>query len=274
MKAGVVGVGAMGSAFVERFHQGGLETVVYDVSPAAVERAVKLGSSAASSPADLARQVDVVDVMVLDDDQVLEAVCGRGGVLEGMRQGQLLLLHSTIHPRTTRQVADAARPLGVDVADGCVTGRPHVVRAGQAVGIVGGPEELMPRIEPHMRHFCQRVFHMGPLGAGNAAKIAKNFITGSERLVVWEGLRVAEAEGVSYVRLLELMRSAVHPSVVDDWEKIFDPSGASSQPIGAHVLYEKDLPLAQQLADDDGLDAPILHALTAAGHTLHNPHQS
>ena len=65
--AAVIGVGAMGSAFVERFHAAGLQTVVYDVAPAAVERAVAAGSRAAASPAEAARLADIVDVMVLND---------------------------------------------------------------------------------------------------------------------------------------------------------------------------------------------------------------
>ncbi|HLG72721.1 MAG TPA: NAD(P)-dependent oxidoreductase [Chloroflexota bacterium] len=274
MKAGVIGVGAMGSMFVERFHKAGLETVVYDVSPAAVERCVAMGSTAAPSPAAVAEVADVVDVMVLNEQQVLDAVLGEGGVLQGMTAGKLLLLHSTVHPRVTRQVAEAAGPRGVRVADGCVTGRPWVVQAGQAVGIVGCDDDLFPRVEAHMRHFCKDVFHMGGIGAGNAAKAVKNFITAAERLVIWEGLRVAEAEGVSYTKLLNLMRAAVHESVVDKWEETFDPSGVSPKPVGAYVLFEKDVPLAEELAADHNLDVPLLHELVAAGKRLDNKHHS
>jgi 3-hydroxyisobutyrate dehydrogenase-like beta-hydroxyacid dehydrogenase len=268
---GIVGVGAMGSAFVERFHKAGLQTVVYDVSQAAMDAAVAQGAQAANSPADVARKSEITGVMVLNDEQVLDSVLGKDGVLEGMSPDKILLLHSTIHPRTTRKVAEFAREHGVQVADACITGRPWVVRAGDAVCILGAPDELVPTIEPHLRHLAKVVFHMGPVGCGNSAKIVKNMITASERLVIGEGLRVAEAAGISYVKLLELMRAAEHEPVVEKWEESFDPSGASSTPVGSQVLFEKDVPLAEELAKDLGVEAPIIRELAAAGRKLDNP---
>jgi 3-hydroxyisobutyrate dehydrogenase len=266
--AAVIGVGAMGSAFVERFHQAGVQTVVYDVSPAAVDRAVAQGSRAASSPAEAARLADVVDVMVLNDAQVLEVVLGADGVLEGLTAGKVLLLHSTIHPRTTLKVAEAAAKLDVEVADACITGRPPIVRAGNATCILGSPDHLLERITPHLRHLAKHVLHMGPLGCGNASKIVKNMITGSERLVIAEGLRIGEAAGVPYTKILELLHTAWHESVVEHWQEVFDPSGASPAPVPSEVLFGKDIPLAEELAGDYGVDVPIVRELAAAGRRL------
>ena len=255
----------MGSAFVERFRQAGLETIVYDVSQAAVDRAVALGSRSAASPADAARQADIVDVMVLNDQQVLETVLGSGGVLEGLAGGKVLLLHSTIHPRTTLTVAEAALPRGIELADACITGRPPIVRAGNATCILGAPDHLVERITPHLLHLAKHVKHMGPLGAGNASKIVKNMVTGSERLIVAEGLRIAEAAGVPYVKILDLLRTAWHESVVQHWEDAFDASGI---PVRSNVLFGKDLPLAEELAADYRVDVPITRQLAAAGRRL------
>jgi 3-hydroxyisobutyrate dehydrogenase len=267
---GILGVGAMGSAFVERFQAAGAQTIVYDVSQAAVDRAVSLGAQAASSPAELAQRSAIVGVMVMNDEQALDCVCGKDGVLEGLAPGKILLLHSTIHPRTTHKVADAASKRNVQVADACITGRPPVVRAGKAVCILGAPDELVPKIEPHLLHIAKVVKHMGPLGSGNAAKIVKNMITASERLVIGEGLRLAEAAGIHYLKMLDLMASAEHEPVIDNWQHAFDASGASSQPLGSAVLFGKDVPLAEELAGDLGVDAPIIRELAAAGRALKN----
>ncbi|MFI5265876.1 MAG: NAD(P)-dependent oxidoreductase [Chloroflexota bacterium] len=266
--AAVIGVGAMGSAFVERFHQAGLQTVVYDVSQTAVDRAVALGSRAASSSAEAAKLADIVDVMVLNDEQVLEAVLGAGGVLEGMEAGKVLLLHSTIHPRTTLKVAETTAKRDIELADACITGRPPIVRAGNATCILGAPDRLVERITPHLRHLAKHVLHMGPLGRGNASKIVKNMITGSERLVIAEGLRIAEATGVPYTKILELLQTAWHESVVEHWRDVFDPSGASPAPVPSDVLFGKDIPLAEELAGDYHVDVPIVRELAAAGRRL------
>ena len=266
--AAVIGVGAMGTAFVERFHQAGVETVVYDVSQSAIDRAVALGSRAASSPAEAAKQADVVDVMVLNDEQVIEVVLGANGVLEGLAAGKVLLLHSTIHPRTTLTVAESTAKRGVELADACITGRPPIVRAGNATCILGAPDNLVERITPHLLHLAKQVRHMGPLGAGNASKIVKNMITGSERLVIAEGLRIAEAAGVPYPKILELLRTAWHESVVEHWKDVFDANGASTDPVPSEVLFGKDIPLAEELAVGYGVDVPIVRELAAAGRRL------
>lgn len=112
---GVVGVGAMGSVFVERFRTAGLETMVYDVSDTAVQRAMALGASAAGSLLELAQSVAFVDIMVRTDAQMLDCVLGPEGALEGLHSGQVLLLHSSINPKTTREIAKAAASRGVKV---------------------------------------------------------------------------------------------------------------------------------------------------------------
>src|SRR5262249_1615039 len=127
---GMVGVGAMGSALLERLRLADVSATVYDVAPAALERAGAQGATCAGSAAAVARAATLVDVVVRTDQEVQDAVLGPDGVLAGAAPGTLVLLHSTILPQTTRAVAEAARPRGVEVIDACMVGVPRVVRAG------------------------------------------------------------------------------------------------------------------------------------------------
>ena len=99
---GVVGVGAMGTVIVERFIAGGLSPVVFDVSTEAIRRATDLGATAAESPEEVARAADIVSVMVRTDQEMLDCVLGEHGVLSCLSDGEVLLLHSTIHPIPNR----------------------------------------------------------------------------------------------------------------------------------------------------------------------------
>src|SRR5437588_568190 len=81
-------------------------------------------------------------------------------------------------------VAEAARPRGVEVVDACMVGVPRVVRAGNLSFVVGGPPELFERARPHLLCMGKQALHVGPLGAGNAAKLIKNLVTGAEALVI------------------------------------------------------------------------------------------
>lgn len=254
---GMVGVGAMGSALLERLTLAGVQATVYDKAPAALEAAGARGATVAPSAAAVARAATLVDVVVVSDQDVLDCTLGPEGILAGAAPGTLVLLHSTIHPRTTQQVVEAARERGVDVIDACMVGRPWVVAAGNVVFLVGGSPEQFERARPHLERMSKLVLHMGPLGAGNAAKLIKNLVTGAETLVIYEAIRIGEAAGIDYRTALEMMRQSYSGTILDHWQDNFDPSGATSAPVISPVLYHKDVATAVALGREYGVDLPI-----------------
>lgn len=136
---GVIGVGKMGSGLVARLLLAGVRPVVYDVDAGAMERAQAAGALPVGSPAAVAREAKIIDVVVATDDQTLECTLGADGVLAAVQPGTLLLLHGTILPETTRHVAQmAAVHHDVDVVDACMHGRPSAVRRGEVLFLVGG----------------------------------------------------------------------------------------------------------------------------------------
>ena len=95
-KVGMVGVGAMGSALLERLRLAGESVLAYDIAPEALDRARALDASVAESSAAVARASTIVDVVVRSEQDVLDATLGRGGVLEGAAPGTLVLLHGLL----------------------------------------------------------------------------------------------------------------------------------------------------------------------------------
>ena len=264
-KVGMVGVGAMGSALLERLKLAGVQATVYDSYPPSLETARSIGAAIAASAAAVARASTIVDVVVRTDQDVLDCVMGKNGLLEGAEAGTLVLLHSTILPQTTRKVADAARQRDVYVMDACMLGVPSVVREGNLDFVVGGPAELIDRARPHLLQMGKRVLHVGPLSAGNVAKIIKNLTSGAETLIIHEAIQIGEAAGFPYREALEMLRQAYTGTVLDHWERTFDPSGAGSTPRPGRNIFGKDIPLAAELGRQLGLNLPITDQLAAAG---------
>jgi 3-hydroxyisobutyrate dehydrogenase len=259
--AGVVGVGAMGTVIVERHRGAGLRVLAYDVSDAAMARAATLGAELYPSPAAVAREADVVGVMVRNDDQMLDAVLGKESVLEGLAAGKVLLLHSTIHPAVTRQIAAAARAQGVDVLDACISARPDAFRAGQAACIVGGEPAVVERVRPHLEQLGQ-IYHIGPLGAGNVAKIVHNLVVVSQRMILHEALQIAAAAGIPYTQELALLRRL--PPALDAPDDTLNPRTWVPTGHGSN-LFEQILPPAARLAAELELDLPITRLLASEG---------
>lgn len=267
-KVGIIGVGAMGIALLERLRLAGVQATVYDSYAPALDAARSMGANVAPSAAAVAHASTVVDVVVRTDQDVLDCIAGKDGVLEGAQSGTLVLLHSTILPETTGKVAEAARQRSVHVIDACMLGVPNTIRAGNLSWVVGGPRELVDRARPHLLKMGKQMFHMGPLGAGNVAKLIKNLVTGSETLIIHEALRIGEAAGIPYREALEMMRQTHHKSVLNRWQGTFDPTGATSTPRAGRNIFGKDLPLAAELARQYSVNVPISEQLVAAGQRL------
>lgn len=267
-KIGIVGVGAMGSALMERLRLSAGTATAFDIASRAVETARSLGLQIAPSAKSVAQAATIIDVVVRTDQEVLDCALGKDGILEGAAPGTLLLLHSTIRPATTKKVAEAAREKNVHVIDACMTGVPSVVRQGALTFLVGGPTELFERAKPHLLNMAKDAIHMGPLGAGNVAKLIKNLVTASEGLVAYEALQIGRAGGIGYRDALEMMRKTKSESVLTRWQERFDLSGADLVFNTGMNLYDKDVPLAAEVGKNLGVEIPVTEQLAALGRRL------
>lgn len=262
---GMIGTGAMGLALLERLKLAGEKDVVcYDAYAPALDSATALGYRAATSAAGVAKQATLIDIVVRTDQDMLDCVLGANGVLQSAQPGTLLLLHSSILPHTVKKVAEAARAKGVHAVDACMTGVPDTVRAGKLSFVVGGTDQDVERAKPHLLKMSQEVFHMGPVGTGAVSKLIKNMLGGAETLIVHEAIQIGIAGGIPYPKALEMMRLTGHDSVLNRWQRTFDPSGSDPLPRSGRNVLNKDIPLVAELARLLGADTPITQQLAAA----------
>jgi 3-hydroxyisobutyrate dehydrogenase len=267
-KVGMVGTGAMGLALLERLKLANVEAVCFDSHAPALEPVRALGMRAVNSSAEVATQSTLIDIVVRTDQDMLDCVLGPKGVLEGSGPETLLLLHSSILPQTMSKVADAVRAKGAHAIDACMTGVPDTVRAGNLCFVVGGADQLVERARPHLLKMSKEVFHMGPLGTGAVGKLIVNMLGGAETLIVHEAIQIGMAGGIPYQKALDLMRRVGHNSVLNRWERTFDPSGNDPLPRSGRNVLNKDVPLVAELARLYHLDVPITQQLSASAQRI------
>lgn len=249
----MIGIGAMGRALLERLKLSGILPAVYDVYPPSLDAARSLGAFIAPSAAAVGRASTIVDIVVRTDRDAFDCVTGKEGLLEGAAPETLVLLHSTLHPKTTRELAEIASRQSVHVVDACMTGVPSVVREGNLSFLVGGPSELVERARPHLLKMGKRVFHMGGLGAGNVAKAVKNLVAEAQAVILREAIQIGEAAGISPRAALEMIGEVLR----DQAECRFDPSLAEPGAGAGKSTFSRAIPLVAELARDCGLDLPI-----------------
>jgi len=264
----MIGTGAMGLALLERLKLAGVEVVCFDAYAPALVQAAALGMRAVASAAEVARESTLIDIVVRTDRDMLDCVLGPQGILEGAQAGTLLLLHSSILPQTIIRVAEAARAKNVEAVDACMTGVPATVRAGELSFVVGGSEDAVKRAEPHLLQMGKEIFHMGPLGTGAVGKLIKNMLGGAETLIVHEAIQIGLAGGIPYPKALEMMRRIGHDSVLNRWQRTFDPAANDPLPRSGRNVLNKDIPLVAELARLYDLDAPITQQLAAAAKSV------
>ena len=263
-QVGMIGVGAMGLALLKRLKLGGTEAIVFDTYAPSLEPARTLGCKIASSAAEVAEDSTLIDVVVRTDEDVIQCVTGPHGVLDSAKPDTLVLIHSSVLPQTVKQIEAAAQTKSVLVIDACMTGVPDTVRSGNLCFVVGGEKHLVARAEPHLLKMGKQVFHMGPVGAGAVAKLIKNMVSGAETLIIHEAIQIGLAGGIPYPQALEMMREIGHDSVLNRWQRTFDPSGKDPLPKSGRNVMNKDIPLVCDLAALYGLDVPITEQLGRA----------
>jgi 3-hydroxyisobutyrate dehydrogenase len=202
---GVVGVGQIGAGVAKALLAAGYDVVAYDLRAAAVEA---VGARAAASPQEVARAAELVLVAVYDDEQVREVLSGEGSLLAADPRPRAVFVLSTVTLETVRWAAAEGARHGVAVLDCGVSGGRTLREHGRIAVMVGGDTETVEWARPALETFGVPTLHMGPVGTGMGAKIARNMITYGGWFVAVEAARIAEAAGVDIAKLVEICDAA------------------------------------------------------------------
>ena len=206
MNVGFIGLGRMGFPMAQNLLKAGHEVVAHNRSPGAVERLVQLGAQRASSPAEVARAVDVLVTCVLTPQQDEQIYLGSGGAIEGARAGQVFIDTSTVEPALSRKIGEALAGRGVSFMDAPISGGPKGAEAGTLSVMIGGDAGALEKARPVLEVFGKKIFHMGPIGSGCATKICNQILTGTTHALVAETMVLGTSLGLDPRRLFEVLK--------------------------------------------------------------------
>ena len=227
----------------------GTPLAVYDPVADACAPLVERGAAACATAAEVAAQSELVLIVVVDDAQTRAAV---EACLETAEPGTVLALCASIRPDTCRELARSAAAHAVQVIDTALIRGERGAEEGRLALFCGGPAEVVDRIRPAVAPFAADVMRVGDVGAGQVAKTANNILLWACLRADVEALRLGRALGVEPAALREALAlgsGANRP--LEEWAK--------------HRLRwpEKDLAVAVALAQEAGVDAPLVAELRA-----------
>ena len=271
MEIGFIGLGIMGKPMAKNLVKAGHALVVSDHNAAAAAELVDLGASVASSPRDVAAQVDVVITMLPNSPDVRAVALGDDGIIaSGSRP--VLVDMSSIAPLACQQIAAELATVGIPMVDAPVSGGEPKAISGTLSIMVGGDQEVFRQMTPVLEAMGSSVVRVGEIGAGNTAKLANQVIVALNIAAVSEALVLCHKAGVDAGSVVSAIRGGLAGSTVLEAKApmMLDHDFRPGFRINLHV---KDLLNALETSQEVGAPLPLtaavlemFTALKAAGH--------
>lgn len=196
LKVGYIGLGLMGKPIAHNILKAGFSLVVHNRSRVAVDELVAEGASAASSPREVAAQVDVVFTNLPDSPDVESVALGADGITAGAHDGLVFVDNSTIKPVTARLIAEKLKEKNVFALDAPVSGGDIGAKNGTLTIMVGGDASALEKVMPVLLAMGKTVTHVGEAGAGQVAKAANQIMVAAQMVAMGELLVFAKKAGV------------------------------------------------------------------------------
>jgi 3-hydroxyisobutyrate dehydrogenase len=254
VKVGFIGLGKMGQGMARNLLKSGVSLMVYDVSQAAVETLTNAGAQAATSVAELARQVDVLFTSLPGPVQVEEVILGPKGVMENMKPGLVLFDLSTSSLALNRRIHAAFSERGASMLDAPVSGGPAGAASGDLALWVGGDKQVFDRHFELLSAMGDKASHVGPIGSGTVAKLSHNVLGYMFLASMAEVFSMAVKAGMDPLDLWEAMWLGMvgKGSPMNSLVNQFLP-GKFETPAFALKLAHKDVTLATNMAKELGV---------------------
>ena len=261
-KIGMVGLGAMGAPMARNLLKAGHTLKVYDKAKAAVDALISDGAEPATQDS-LARDVDAIITVLRTGEVVTEVLTGDAGLFAQAKMDTLFIDSSTIDVNTARTLSAQAVVAGMTMLDAPVSGGVPGAEAATLTFMVGGDDADVIRAKPFLEAMGRSIVHVGPAGAGQAAKICNNMVLGISTIAIAEAFRLADKLGLKAETLYEIVsRSSGDCWVLNNNHPVPDlvPTSAANhdyRPGFSSALMLKDLRLSQDAAHHFGAYTPL-----------------
>ena len=204
-----IGLGAMGSRMAGRLLAAAYDLTVYNRRRDRARPLEEGGARVASTPAEAARNVEIVLVSVADDAAAEAVIAGTDGALSAAQSGAIIINTSTVSPGLSRRLSEAALVKGAFVLDAPVSGSTPQAEQGQLVIFVGGEKAVYERCLPILAVLGRESFYVGPAGSGSTMKLCVNALLGLGVQALAEAVALGLKAGLERDRFLDVLGATV-----------------------------------------------------------------
>ena len=261
-RVGFIGVGLMGHGMAKNIVEKGYPlSIMGHRNRKPVNDLVKRGAKEAKSPAEMAKNSDVIFLCVTSSVQVEDLIRRKDGIMAGAHKGLIVVDCSTADPTSTQELAEELAPLGVRLIDAPLGRSPKEAEEGLLNTFVGADAKTYKEVLPIIQTWAENIIHVGPVGAGHKMKLVNNFVAMSYVAIYAEAFTTAKKTGVPLDKFHEVisaggLNSGMFQNVCK-WVIGGDPK--------AHEFTiancDKDIRYYNQLADSEKLTTVVASAV-------------
>ena len=256
LKVGYIGLGLMGKSMARNILKAGFPIVVHNRSRASVDELVSEGAQAASTPAEVAAQVDIVFTNLPDTPDVELVALGENGIIEGARNGLIFVDNSTIKPGASRVIASKLAEKGILALDAPVSGGDIGAKNGTLTIMVGGDADALEKAMSVFQAMGKTITHVGEAGAGQVAKAANQIMVAAQMVAMGELLVFSKKAGVDPKKVVDAIKAGAAQCWALDVkpERLFE---GNRQPGFKAYMQAKDLNIVMESAREYGIPLPL-----------------
>ena len=257
---GFVGVGNIGTPMVLSLLRAGIDVLVRDLRKEQAAECLEAGARFAETNEALVAECDTIGIAVVNDAQLDGLFRGQGGLLDLARPGTMLIVHSTVLPKTIKSLGEEVDARGLKMIDAQVSGGDLRARDGDLAVMCGGDPADVEANRDYFDAISRRTQHLGPRGSGAGAKIAIQMMTFGNWMAAIECMRLARALGLDEKALADFANDTTGYSWVSQVWGNYDRLLHTHPLAGTTDLYrmfDKDLFNAVLVAREHEVHLPV-----------------
>jgi len=204
-RVGWIGTGVMGKSMCAHIMNNGYHVSVYNKTKNRAESLCRDGAVWLDNPGEVAAKSDIVFTMVGEPPDVEDVILGRGGVLEKIKPGAVIVDMTTSEPSLALRIYDEAKARSVFSLDAPVSGGDLGAREGTLSIMVGGEEAVFVRVMPLFRLMGRNIALMGGAGMGQHTKMSNQILIASTMIGVVESILYARRAGLDMNQVIDLV---------------------------------------------------------------------
>lgn len=260
MKISFIGLGQMGKPMALNLLKCQSDFIACDINEAVLGDFIEKGIETTLDDR-VAAQADIIFLCLPNTEVVEEVLIGENGVLDTLREGQIIVDFSTISYLAAVKIGEVLKKIGVEFLDSPISGRDTRAADGTLAIMCGGKEEIFNKIKPYMEYMGSEITYMGKSGNGQLTKMINNCIYDINIAGIAEMLPLAVKLGLDPEKIGKIINSGTGKSNASEF---FIPNMLERNYKYGFTMNKayKDLVSAAEISAKMSIPLPVLNAAT------------